>query len=384
MTKKSLYDILGIPEDAGEAGIRHAAALHLRILEADPSIEDRANRMAFVRQALDVLTDPVRRARYDDQRRVAAVDASPGPAVDGASSPRLGWVLGVALVVLAGVYAATARRPPMPASAMQARLDAGAAAARDDGDGDDPPGPAGEIATADQPAGPSAGTPAGSPAARADKLPAAVKPSYQVSVDAPDGELLKKLVWSVFGIVGQRGFGTGIMIDNEKLLTNCHVLAPNVRAGKMYAVNSVTHDHAEITSVAFLEHEDACLVKAPGLNGQAVAIGSTALLAKGDMAHNIGYANGQLIGSQGQFLGWMKRFGQEFIATSNYCDHGVSGGPLVDGEGRLIGLTTGGPVDRSRCYSLTVETVAALRFQSLKPIAEFPENYVSNMVRRAW
>ncbi|MCK9283575.1 MAG: trypsin-like peptidase domain-containing protein [Rhodocyclaceae bacterium] len=380
MAKQTLYEVLGLARDASTKEIERACALHLRVLDSDPSIDDRENRATFVRLARDVLSDAVRRARYDAQLATVSMaetgatlrPARVKPARYGAKAVLLAAsVVAVAVVLTAWQDTEPASRSiAEPAAAIPIPADDGAQAQPVLSDAVAPP-----LSPSTPPAA----------AAAAVSAPATVgKPSYRISIDSPDAELLKKLVWSVYGVVGRRGMGTGIMIDNEKLLTNCHVLAPNIRQGKIFAVNAVTREHAEVTEVAYLDHEDACLVKVPGLNGQAVPIGSTALLATGDTAHNIGYANGTLTASQGRFLGWMKRFGQNFLATSNYCDHGVSGGPLVDDEGRLIGLTTGGPTDRSRCYSLTVETIAALRFQSSVPLREFPENYVSNITRRNW
>ena len=190
----------------------------------------------------------------------------------------------------------------------------------------------------------------------------------------------------MYGILGPKALGTGIMVDNEGLLTNCHVLAANMplNGKKIYAINAVTKDYAEITDVAYLDNQDACLLHAPGLTGQAVAIGSTTWAANGLKTH-IGYANGRLTSSPGEFLGWLNKWGQNFLVTSNYCTHGVSGGPLVDNDGKLLGLTSGGPENNhARCYSLTVETVRSLRFQSAIPIADFPADYVSNIVRRTW
>ena len=77
------------------------------------------------------------------------------------------------------------------------------------------------------------------------------------------------------------------------------------------------------------------------------------------------------------------RIGQDYLVTTNYCDHGVSGGPLVDTEGRLVGLTSGGPADRSVCYSLTAETARRALDQTLIEIDAFPTNYMSNL-RRRW
>jgi hypothetical protein len=54
----------------------------------------------------------------------------------------------------------------------------------------------------------------------------------------------------------------------------------------------------------------------------------------------------------------------------------------VDAEGRLVGLTSGGPKDRSFCLSLTAETARRVLDQTLIAIDAFPPNYLSNLARR--
>lgn len=73
---------------------------------------------------------------------------------------------------------------------------------------------------------------------------------------------------------------------------------------------------------------------------------------------------------------------QTYLVSSNYCHHGVCGGPLVDAEGRLAGLTSGGPADRSFCLSLTAETARKVLAQIPIAIDAFPPNYMSNLARR--
>jgi len=85
----------------------------------------------------------------------------------------------------------------------------------------------------------------------------------------------------------------------------------------------------------------------------------------------------------GTFLGVLNRSGQDYLISTNYCDFGVSGGPLVDGEGRLIGLTSGGTRDRKLCASLMAETARRVLDQTLIVIDGFPTDYVTNL-RRTW
>ena len=375
--KQNLYDILGLPGSASAAEIERAFALHRKILESDTGIEDRRNRLAFIRHARDVLSDPQQRARYDLQlhRQAALVIGENALPI----SSRLRWI--VLLVLAVGLAWAwhhyySPPRPGTPASPVNPPPAPDAGADTVSAWEGLPPEDSGAARAGVDTAAPSAAPPARP----------GPKENYTINVNTSNAELIKKLVWSVYGILGPKALGTGVMVDNEGLLTNCHVLAANMplNGKKIYAINAVTMDHAEITEVAYLANQDACLVRAPGLSGQAVETGSTTWMAAGIRTHNIGYARGQLTASPGEFLYWLNKYGQNFLVTNNYCDHGVSGGPLVDDDGRLVGLTTGGNRNRSRCASLTVETVRSLRFQPTIPINDFPTGYVSNITRRAW
>jgi S1-C subfamily serine protease len=227
--------------------------------------------------------------------------------------------------------------------------------------------------------------PPAAPAAQAaPPAPAAPQTQNQPRpvTEAPHAATLMKIADSTFAIVGGVGIGSAVSIERDKLLTNCHVVAPNVLKGPMYAISTVSGARTLITEAAFLITEDACVVHAPGLNGKPIAIGNAGQLPKGAPIFNIGFADGRPTFSAGTLLGVINRHGQTYLVSSNYCDHGVSGGPLVDVEGRLVGLTSGGPKDRSFCLSLTAETARRVLDQTLIAIDAFPPNYLSNLARR--
>lgn len=387
--KKSLYGVLGVPAGASDAELRSAWEERRRQLETQmagldggtPELaEELRNQSAFLRHAGEVLCSPERRRRYD--RTLAA----PAPAPEVPALPRAGGGILRPLLLVAVLAAAAVgwlRHPgnetpaPVPAAAADPATASEAAAAitADAGPALEPP-TAQELPISRRPDGgadetaPLTSAPAPAPAAR-----------YQVEINAANGPLLKKLVGAVYAVVGGKGFGTGILVDRERLLTNCHVVAGNRGQGPLYAVNAVTREKTEITEVAWLDHEDACLVRAPGLTGSPVVVALQSPTQIGAHTHNIGFVRGQLGSSQGELLGWARRFGQTFMVTSNYCDHGVSGGPLVDDDGRLIGLTSGGPASRAYCLSVNLETVDKLRLERLKPLDQFPAGYTSNISR---
>lgn len=372
--KQTLYELLGLTGKALPEDIRDAFEVRRRALEREPDGEERSNRLNFLRHARDVLCDPRQRALYDRRIRdqQAAAVRTPKPA-------RSLWPA-VLLVLLAGAAypawrylaadksapVAVVKAPPVAASpvpSVVAKVEP----------------PLEEEIAALLPAEPAA-----------DALPvAAPKPLVTPQPSTPklnfagaNAGFLAKFSDSTYLIIGTAGLGTGVAIEHDKLLTNCHVIAPNVLKGPILAINPATKQRTQIVAAAFLVREDACVVHAPGLNGKPIAFGNAAQLARGARIFNIGFANGRLMASSGALLGVINRAGQNYLVSSNYCDHGVSGGPLVDEEGRLVGLTSGGPLDRSVCLSLTAETARTVLAQTLIAIDAFPTNYMSNLQRR--
>lgn len=381
MAKQTLYEILGIAPTASTEEILSAYQARKQALQLLQG-EERNNHLAFLEYAREHLADPQKRVRYERTLREAdaatVIESEHAPAATRGGATSSALLRLVLLVVLASAASyAWQRYRSRPAPAVEPPKHALAAPIQTPENNEVGEGLVFEPAartTADRAAStaPMAGTSAASTSQKA----------YHAHSTAVDAELVKKLVLSVYAVVGTRGFGTGVVVDNDRLLTNCHVIAGNAQAGKMYAVNTITQDKAEITEVAYLDHQDACLIRAPGISGQAVPINNFSNLSTSDKTHNIGFARGTLISSEGNFQGWAYRFGQKFLVSSNFCDHGVSGGPLVDDEGRLLGLTTGGPADRSYCLSVTADTISALKFETSRPLAEFPANYTSNVSRR--
>lgn len=387
MAKQSLYEILGVFTDAAPEEILRGYEAKKKAAEQNPDPEERRNNLAFIEYAREHLTDPRKRALYDRKLQETAVivelseasTSTPHAARASGSSTLLRLILLGALSI--GLFYAWKhyREQPAPnAEPVQQLAQAPAQATTNNEVGEglvfEPAVPASNEGVSRTSVATT--SPSTSPVA------AAQKQTYEVKSSAGDADLVKKLVLSVYAIVGNRGFGTGVVVDNERLLTNCHVIAGNARYGKMYAINTITSEKVEITEVAYLDHQDACLIRAPGITGQSVAINNFSNLSTSVKTHNIGFARGTLISSEGNFKGWAYRFGQKFLVSSNFCDHGVSGGPLVDDEGRLLGLTTGGPADRSYCLSVTADTISALKFETSRPLSEFPDNYTSNVSRR--
>ena len=369
--RQSLYELLGLSDKASPEDIKGAFDELRQAMAAEPDGEETRNRRAILQHAHDVLNDRRQRAGYDRRRR----DRRDAELARDSAPARPLWPFLVMLLMAGTIYPAwlyVSAKVPEPSAPTQELSTPPAV------ENTEAPAIGEDIAALLPPPNPVA-----APGSSAPKTPVAGPQSPQkLAFDGPNAAALAKVADSTYLIIGAEGLGTGVVIDHDKLLTNCHVIAPNVLKGPILAINPATREKTRIVAAAFLIREDACVVHAPGLNGKPIAIGDAARLARGARIFNIGFANGRLISSAGALLGVIDRGGQTYLVSSNYCDQGVSGGPLVDEEGRLVGLTSGGPPDRSFCLSLTAETARTVLTQTLIAIDAFPPSYLSNLARR--
>ncbi|MBK8759801.1 MAG: hypothetical protein IPM03_05085 [Sulfuritalea sp.] len=120
-------------------------------------------------------------------------------------------------------------------------------------------------------------------------------------------------------------------MDRDKLLTNCHVIAPNIHKGPLLAIHAASGKQTVITHAAFLVREDACVAHAPGLNAPPITWGTTSRAwHRAPPSTSLGFALGRPIFSANKLLGILNRSGQDYLRVStNHCDFDVSGGPLV-------------------------------------------------------
>ena len=383
MAKLTLYEMLGVAADASGEDIQRAFEARHQALGDEFESEDKRNQLSFLDHAREVLVDPRRRAAYDKRSRVNPADLEPLPARR--RPGRYAFVMALLLVtgilfarqylfkaasVAPGEQSRTAavKSPEKPAVVdhLPSAEEAGAALASLN-------------AAPDSGAAPLSAAPVAAPAAVAPSPVNRAVPGVQAS------PLMNKILESTYAIVGSQGLGTGVAIEADRLLTNCHVIAPNVLKGKIYAISPVTGDSFEITEAAFLVREDACVVHAPGLAAPPIPLGDTAHLQRGARFHNIGFGDGKLTLAEGLYIGSMVRFGQAYMLSTNFCIPGVSGGPLVDDDGRLVGLTSGGARDsrgNNLCASLTVETARTVLAERMMQIDAFPTNYLTNWTGR--
>lgn len=386
----TLYDVLGLAPTASAEEIEAANGARRNALHGD------ADALSLLRVAYDTLRDPARRAAYD--RKLARQEAAAGaaaavPAVRPAS--RSGWRLRAALLLAVAVAVGTAfllqPLPPSPAPALAAGVpvpatagvppaadeaadsdtDADGAADEPDAAGEAPPEPA------PPPAAPVAAPAAALPAVREAVVPK--RPPKQPGFDA------RYVAWSVYTIRQRNKTGSGVLIAPDRILTNCHVLAGGASNG-LIVVHGLTGRVTTVEKYARLDGEDACLLYAPGVGDESIAWGNSAALRPGDTVHAMGHPGGSALvnWSEGSVHVRTEHGGQFFILSDNYCRPGSSGGPLLDAEGRLVGIVTavqryrargGEPPRFGACISVTEATARALLAKPLFPIALAPAQY---------
>jgi serine protease Do len=372
VAKQTLYEILGVSDDASAEEIQRGFDLRRKALHELPEDEDRRNQLSFLDHAREVLADPGRRATYDWQLRPIALDPPRLPRRRSRWRGLLAGLFALAATVLLGMKflpTIPGTTPPPSTAAVAARPVAAVASVED-------------VPTLEEAAEALADPERGGPPVPAPAPLPQAQPRRVVTTSSP---LMNRILASTYAVVGSQGFGTGVAIEPDRLLTNCHVIAPNVLKGKIHAFSAVTGAKVEITEAAFLVKEDACVVHAPGLGAQPIALGDTSRLQRGTRLHNVGFGGGNLTLAQGLYLGSLQRFGQYYMLSTNSCAPGVSGGPLVDDEGRLIGLTSGGVRDsrgNNICASLTVETARMVLSERMMQIDAFPPNYLTNWAGR--
>ena len=151
----------------------------------------------------------------------------------------------------------------------------------------------------------------------------------------------------VFGIQPQQGAGTGIVISADGLvLTNAHVVS-GATSIKIRFADGKERDAVVLGAIA---SSDVALVRTSDASGLPVAeLGRSSELTVGDDVVAVGNALG-LSGDPTVTLGIVSALGRTIdteqgrlegvIQTDAAINPGNSGGPLVDDEGRVVGINT--------------------------------------------
>jgi S1-C subfamily serine protease len=326
--KQTLYDILGVGREATPEEI--AVAYRSRLVELEGAAGQDPTALNLVREAHQLLSNPTRRAAYDASLAARAARESSGARGEPAEAtdddaPRFEWrrwalAAGTVVVIVAGIWWKTRSAPPpkvtvLPPTAIAQPAEA-EAEAPEPTQGAEPPG-----VNAPVPQAPAAAPPQS--AGPAEDVFSRVSPSV-VRVNAMDDA--GRMVAS----------GSGVVIDRDTVITNCHVLRRAVN------INVKQGDAVRIADVQVSDEElDLCRLNVSGLGAAAVAIGSVKQLRTGQRVYAIGAPQGlELTISEGIVSSLREVSGGTVIQTTAPISAGSSGGGLFDLSGRLVGITT--------------------------------------------
>ena len=158
---------------------------------------------------------------------------------------------------------------------------------------------------------------------------------------------------------GRSGSGTGVVLSDKEVITNCHVLANS----KGVNVAKYGDAHRPIALKADWKH-DLCLLKFEGLPFPPVKLRDSASLQYQQEVFAISYPNDTNVPqpSYGSIKAIYPYDGSVIVRSSAAFSLGSSGGAMFDQEFNLIGITTfKSPGKNAYFYSMPVEWIQRLR-----------------------
>ena len=166
------------------------------------------------------------------------------------------------------------------------------------------------------------------------------------------------------------GFGSGVVLPNGSVVTNCHV----VKNASQLKVRSNKNKFPAVLQYSDLDR-DVCSLFIVGLNAPAVVIGSTKMLKVGAKVFAIGAPKGFELTLSDGIVSSLREFeGGHIIQTNAAISPGSSGGGLFDENGALVGLTTFFFKEgQSLNFAVPVEWVEELAIRNLKAKLELAE-----------
>jgi serine protease Do len=165
-----------------------------------------------------------------------------------------------------------------------------------------------------------------------------VIPSYDLASDA--SRLTAALRRTVVEVRSAAGGGAGIIWGGAGLVvTNAHCVRKS--SSLTLEVNGETHPAEPI---AFARDADLALIHAPSVTGPLVELRDADTLRPGELlfayGHPLGVSHSLAMGALHGVIRDKRTGDPRFIAADIRLAPGNSGGPLVDAEGRLVGVNS--------------------------------------------
>ncbi len=165
---------------------------------------------------------------------------------------------------------------------------------------------------------------------------------------------------------GQYGLGSGVVVAENQVVTNCHVVANAssisvVSGGAAYRAVGIKPDWAH----------DVCMLQMEDLPLTPVALKSSRSLKYEQAVFTIGYPSfvAAPVSTQGVVKGLFSMDDSVIVRATSTFRQGASGGGLFDDSGALVGLITlKSPGKDAYYYYMSVDWVQALISQPAGPV----------------
>ena len=194
--------------------------------------------------------------------------------------------------------------------------------------------------------------------------------SISTGTAAPDLSLIRSVVKVVvLSETGKQSLGSGVIIDNNIVATNCHV----TRAAKS-AFLVKEDSHYNVIAQAALPELDVCLLKTQAIAQPTVTLADIANLHLGDKITMLGYPFALGIRMRmGAIIGLHDYHSAKIIEIDTGFMQGASGGGVFNKKNELVGLMTFMGKDQSKIhyYVIPASWLALGLKEQFKPLQAF-------------
>jgi Trypsin-like peptidase domain len=186
---------------------------------------------------------------------------------------------------------------------------------------------------------------------------------------------LPSVVLLVFGDAkgNPTGLGSGFLVQPELVVTNYHVIQGNTVGLARLANDNVDAHHKVLGVVAVNVSTDLAVIRLEGLRGPTLPLASVSAVEVGDEIYVAGNPNG-LVGSFSQGIVSARREvkGKRLLQITAAIAPGSSGGPVLNGEGKVVGVVVCGGEGFNFAVDVTEVRQLMARVGPLQPISSQP------------
>jgi serine protease Do len=186
----------------------------------------------------------------------------------------------------------------------------------------------------------------GSRATAPGALPASPEPGAATALTAPPHgreplptrDIAERLMPAAVSVRCSRSVGSGFFVTEDLVLTNAHVLCPEGENPRV-----AFSDGRSMTGVAVRSDEalDLAVLSVTGMGARPMPLGDAGHLEVGDRVVMIGSPMGlDFTVHEGTVSSFRELLGVSYIQIDAKVNPGNSGGPLVDDEGRVVGIVS--------------------------------------------